>query len=147
MKWTLIKQVNQADHWLLEDTEHPVELRYNSQARSFWLNTGQRRLYFLERTGFFQSKMLIAREYNVHAGECYFIRNRFAGILQIENNKYEFKVSGDHIKLSLKNKLPFGHITIKGPDTLDNFEFVALLFAFANLQQTHFKNGEVQHHH
>jgi len=123
-----------ADHWHLEGMVHPIELRYNSEARSFRLNYGQSRLYFLERIGFFQSKLLITTEYNVEAGACYFLKNRFAGILQLEDKKYEFRLNEDHISLSEKNKVAIGQVDIDTLGRLDHFEFGALLFAFANLQ-------------
>ena len=148
MKWTLTKKVNHSDHWQLEGIDHPIELRYNPQARSFRLNAGQKRIYFLERTGFFQSKLLITTEYNVKAGECYFIKNRFSGILQHDNYKYEFRVNRDHISLCEKNKEPFDRVDIDNLDNLDNFEFCALLFAFTILRhqivyrQSSIVNGE-----
>ena len=121
--------MSHSDYWQLEGAEQPVELRYNAQARSFRLNG---RLYFLERAGFFQSKMRITTEYNVKAGECYFNKSRFAGILHFENSKYDFKVEGDQVTLSEKNNPPFAQITITSLDNLDHFEFVALLFTFIN---------------
>jgi hypothetical protein len=142
MKWIRTTKMSHSNHWMLEGAERPVELRYNAEARSFRLNVGESRLYFLERTGFFHSKMLITAEYNVMVGECLFIKNRFAGILQCESSKYEFRVKEDHISLSLRNTPPFAQLIIEDIDNLDHFEFVALLFAFSNLQQLHFQNKE-----
>jgi hypothetical protein len=144
MKWKLTSQVNQSNHWQFEGADHSVELRYSKHARSFRLNTGEKRLFFMERTGFFQSKLLITSEYHVMVAECYFIKNRFAGILQLNNAKYEFRADGTQLSILKKDKTLLGHTIIENLESLDIFEFGALLFSFTSLLQQNNKNIVLQ---
>jgi len=135
MRWILSNHVNESNYWQLEGAAHSMEIRYSKHAQSFRMNTGEKRLYFMERTGFFQSKLLITSEYHVMAAECYFFKSKFAGILLIHNEKYEFRADGYQLSVWRKDKILLGHTIIENLESLDIFEFGALLFSFTSIQQ------------
>jgi hypothetical protein len=128
MRWDLIKTLNDSHHWMLHDDDAPAGLRYNKESHSIRLTTDDKRLFFLEKTGVLQSKMLLRTEYSVITGESYFGNNRLSGILVINENKYSFTVEKDHLKLFRRHHEMVTDTNIEGLGQLDLFEFSALLF-------------------
>lgn len=129
MRWDLTSTLNDSNHWTLSEDERKAGLRYNKEARSLRLNTDDRRLFFLEKTGVVQSRILLRTEYSVIIGESYFGKNRLSGILNVNENKYSFNITGDRLKLLNRKKELVSEIHIPHIQKLELFEFTALLFA------------------
>lgn len=132
MRWDLTNTLNDSNHWVLNEDKAKAGLRYNKEAHSIRLNTDDRRLFFLEKTGVLQSNMLLRTEYSVVVGESYFGKNRLSGIMVVNENKYSFEVKDDRLKLFNKQKKEVvSDIHIKYIQNLEQFEFAGLLFASA----------------
>lgn len=128
MKWALLQSTHQFRYWKLEDESFSAELKYNKDAQSFRIASKDKRLFFLERTGFLHQKFLLRTEYSVIAGEVLPIKNRRSGIAVYENKKYSFLVKDDLLIVSDKKQdystvtRLADHIELGGP------EFYALVF-------------------
>jgi hypothetical protein len=88
-------------------------------------------LFFLERKGILQSKMLLKTEYSVIVGESYFGMDRVSGLLNFQGSKYTFKLDSDGLKILDSHKENVFSFNIHNTEALDLFEFCALLFASA----------------
>ena len=128
MRWDLTNTLNESHHWTLNEDEAKAGLRYNKEAHSIRLTTNDRRLFFLEKTGVLQSKILHRTEYSVIIGESYFEKNRLSGIMIVNENKYSFTISGDRLKLFDRKKQLVSEINVDHIQQLELFEFAALLF-------------------
>ena len=128
MKWNLTYSVNDFHQWALNEDEIKVGLRYNGEAHSLRVHSDDKRLFFLERTGVLQSRIILKTEYSVEIGEAYFEKNRHAGIMVLNEKKYSFKVVGNYLKLFNRQKELVFEIDIADIDNLELFEFSALLF-------------------
>jgi hypothetical protein len=128
MRWDLMKTLNDSHHWALHAAEVSAGLRYNSEAHSIRLATDDKRLFFLEKTGMIQSKIILRTEYSVIIGESFFGKNRLSGILVLNENKYSFKLEKDHLKLFNRHKEMIFESQIDGIDHCELFEFAAMLF-------------------
>jgi hypothetical protein len=133
MRWVLSNTLNQSHYWILNGSDPKVELRYNSEAHSIRLNIPDKRLFFLERGGFLQNRILLKTEYNVVAGEHYCSRNWRTGILIQDKQKLSFSVDSDRLLLWTRQKELFVESTIEGLKGLDLFEFSGLLFALGKI--------------
>jgi len=128
MKWALTRYANQLHYWTLEHDESIAQLKYNKPAQSFRLTASDKRLFFIEKTGFLQNKFLVKTEYSMVTGEILPVRNWHSGIAIFENKKYHYFLKEDLLVLSLK-KENFSHaIAIDNAEALDQPELCALLF-------------------
>jgi hypothetical protein len=128
MKWEMTKTLNGSDYWHLDGYPGNAMLRFNADAHSIRLLTGEQRLYFMEKTGMLQSRILLKSEYNVQIGECYFGKNKQSGIVSVRDHKYTFKITGDVLILLQRNREIACELTIPGIKHIELFEFSALLF-------------------
>jgi hypothetical protein len=128
MRWALTHSTNQFQYWKLEQDELSAELKYNNQAQSFRLTAGDKRLFFIEKTGFLQNKFLIRTEYSVVAGTILPTKNRHSGIIIFENKKYNYFLKENLLALSSKKENPSMAIEIADAATMGKSEFYALLF-------------------
>lgn len=120
--------------WISDKNEVVAELKYNKQAHSFRLNTNEKRLFFLEKAGFLQSKLLLKTEYSVAVGEIYFVKNGAAGIIRLNNEKYAFYINAGRISF-YRRKNRVAEVRIGNFSNPDLFEFSALLFSLIKVQQ------------
>src|SRR4051794_36357349 len=105
MKWILHRILNQSHYWTLSEQQPKAELRYNGEARSMQLNAGDRRLFFLERSGnFLHSRMRLRTEYSVIVGESDLPRNRRSGQLVLNGRKLSYRVRDNWLRLFNRNK-------------------------------------------
>jgi len=131
MKWELTKTLNGSDYWTLIGKDEKVILRFNDQSNSIRLISDNQRLYFMERKGVLQSKVMLRTEYSVVIGENFFGRNRLSGIINLHQQKYSFRLTGDLLTLKNKNREAIAELMIPGVKYLELFEFSALLFGTA----------------
>lgn len=128
MRWAFIQSDDQLRHWKLEDDQPDAGLSYNPKAHSFRITAQDKRLFFIERTGFLQHKFLLKTEYNIIAGETHPIRNWHSGIAVFENKKYHYLLKENILNLSSKkNHISFA-IEFDNSAAPDQFEICALLF-------------------
>lgn len=132
MKWVLNSTCNQSHHWSLQEHDRKAELRYNSEAHSIRLNTGDRRLFFMERTGLLQQRILLRTEYSVVVGESHF-RNRQSGTLILDGEKFSFTTENGRVQLFNRSHQLVAETTIDAPELLDPYEFSALLFGLGKV--------------
>ncbi|MEJ7626869.1 MAG: hypothetical protein WKF35_08400 [Ferruginibacter sp.] len=131
MKWSLVSKMNNSDFWVLQFNEDVVaELRFNKDAQSIRLHNGDRRLYFLEQINFHQVRIELKNEYSIVIGECFINKNRSAGTLLLDGEKYTFKSIGLNIVLSDRNEKTISNLLFTQKEDLDILEFSALLFGF-----------------
>ena len=133
MRWTLTRTLQHSHYWLLEGTEMPAELRYNSEAHSIRLNSRDRRLYFLEKTGFLQNRFFLRTEYSVIVGESYHGKGNASIVLNDE--KLFYRAGGNDLVLFKRGGEPVASCSIDGLQQMDPYELQALLSAlFRNYQ-------------
>jgi hypothetical protein len=129
MNWNLTNNVDDFHQWTLTGHEENVDFRYHKQARSIRLNTDEKRLFFLERKGILQSKILLKTEYSVVIGESYFGKNRLSGLLTYEGRRHTFKFGPEGLSIFDSNKENVFNFEINHGSHPHLFEFSALLFA------------------
>ena len=134
MKWLV--QKNQPKTWTLLEPGRNAELKYNNDGHSFRLSAADKRLFFLERKGLFQNRMLLKTEYNIVVGEIHFTPNIQSGQLILDNEKFGFSVKGEELYLFSGNHEHF-RAAITGLRQLDAFEFSALLFGLVRVSHQH----------
>jgi hypothetical protein len=140
MNWTLKGSSGPINHWILaNDSSLIAELKYNRESNSFRLDAEDKRLFFLEKTGVLQKKMLLKTEYNVIAGEAHFIRNEKAGIILLEDSRLSFSMKDAYVYLLKKHK-NIEHFFIDQMDKLKVFEFTSLLFSLVRIHEHHAKS-------
>jgi hypothetical protein len=128
MKWDLSASLNDSHHWTLNEDEIRIALKYNKEAHSIRLHSDDKRLFFLEKSGMLQRRMVLKTEYSVEVGEAHFEKNRHAGSLILNETKHVFKVIGENLQLFNHQKQLVFEIGIKDIEDLELFEFAALLF-------------------
>jgi hypothetical protein len=136
MRWVLHHTMNQSNVWTMNEPDANAELKYNKEGHSFRLKAGDKRLFFLERKGLFQNRMLLKTEYNVVVGETNFTRNGHAGQLEIDGEKFNFTIKGNELHLFNKDHKLVDITTINELSQLDMYELSALLFGL----------GRISHH-
>jgi len=129
MKWSLTQLTNQLHYWKLEEDGFAAELKYNDQAKSFRLTAGDKRLYFIEKTGFLHNKYLFRTEYSIVTGEVFPIKDGRSGIVTIENKKFNYFLKDDLLELSSKKESFSSAIEVNGANKLNPSELFALLFS------------------
>jgi hypothetical protein len=99
MKWIMISKPTDTVHvfnLMDQDTIKEV-LRYNPSQQSARINNQQRqRLFFIEQPGFKNNHFVFKNEYGFDTGRLSFdSRNNKTGILEMEERKIYFTLSGD----------------------------------------------------
>ena len=104
MRWILTHTTNELRYWKMDQGEQPAELKYNSKAQSFRLTAVDKRLFFIERTGFLQSKYLIRTEYSQLAGEMQPGKDIDAGIILVDGKKFRYSLNDSLLEFASKQK-------------------------------------------
>ena len=132
MRWDLTKTANGLRHWKIIDEEPTAILKYNNEAHSIRLNSDDKRLFFLEKTGILHTRILLKTEYSVLAGVIHFEKNKSSGDFEVHEDKYVFHVTDNRLILLEKQKKKIlAGIDIKDLQELESFELSALIFASA----------------
>lgn len=143
MKWVLEHSTEQLQTWKLLCHELPAELKYNCQTHVFRLHSAERRLFFLEKTGFVQTKLLLKTEYNIVIGELHFVKNWRSGVAAIEHHRYHYNFKDNSLHLqSFKNDEIY-EVEIDSPSLLNQFNLAALIFSTCRLMEHSFKQHEL----
>lgn len=129
MRWEITKTLQGSHYWKLQESELEATLRYNNESHSIRLNTTDKRLFFLEKAGVLQPKMMLETEYSVMIGESYFNKNRSMGALVVNDLKFTFTITGEEVHFYDRQKQLLAELTIPGVNELELFEFTALTFA------------------
>lgn len=128
MRW-LLHSSGQLHQWKSGNGEVTGQIRYNKEAHTFRIDSSDKRLFFLERTGFLHHKFLLRTEYSIVTGEIHFARHGQNGICVFEDLKYDFKINnGELILRSKKEKKNFS-VSLDSKENFDHFELCALIFA------------------
>jgi hypothetical protein len=139
MRWALTEATNQFHSWRLELNDFTAELKYNKKANSFRINAGDKRLFFIEKTGLLQNKFLIRTEYSVITGEIYPVRNWQSGIVILENKKRNYFVQDNLLIVSSKKDDFSIAIEINDVDKTEQEELFALLFGTVRAVEKFYK--------
>lgn len=139
MRWALTESTNQFHCWKFELAENTAELKYNKKASSFRITAGDKRLFFIERTGLLQIKFLVRTEYSVLIGEVYPVRNWHSGIIALENKKYNYWIKDNLLVLSSKKEGLSIAIEANDIGKTDQHEFCALLFGTLRVMAKSYK--------
>lgn len=127
MRWNLTQSTYQFNRWKLEQSE-TAEIKYNKASHSFRITASDKRLFFIDKTGFFQNKFLVRTEYSVIAAEIH-PKKMNSGIMVFDNKKYHYELKEKSITVS-RNKDQF-LLCVEIDDTtpLDQLELYSLLFS------------------
>ena len=129
MKWLLEDPFNQHRFWKLEYEQFIAELKYNGQAQSFRLTSGDKRLFFIEKAGFLQNKYFLKTEYSIVTGEVFPAKDWHSGFIVIESKKFNYFLKNDLLTLSSKKENFLMSIEINNTNDINQSELFALLFS------------------
>ena len=129
MKWALIHVTNDLHFWKMDQDNWSAELKYNQRAQTFRLAAGDKRLFFVERTGFLQSKFIVRTEYSQLIGEVHPGKNRRSGVATIENKRFNYLLAEHLLQLSGKEGIISLAIDTNDITTLTTAELCALIFS------------------
>ena len=133
MKWALTQTTNEVHYWTMYQGELLAEMKYNGRAQSFRLTAGDKRLFFVERTGFLQNKYLVRTEYSQVVGEVHPGKNVQSGFLVMDNNKFHYELSNKVLELANKNEKFVVTIEVEEMSKVNAAELCALLFSTARV--------------
>jgi hypothetical protein len=131
MRWNLTQSTGQFNRWKLEQNES-AEIKYNKESHSFRITANDKRLFFLDKTGFLQNRFLIRTEYNIIAGEILPKKSQ-SGLVIFENKKYNYLIQEDLVAVYSKKGDFSLTIAIDGTAVSDQTEIYALLFGTLRL--------------
>jgi hypothetical protein len=127
MRWNLTQSTDQFNRWKLEQNE-TAEIKYNKESQSFRITASDKRLFFIDKTGFFQNRFLIRTEYSVITAEI-LPKKMHSGVVIFENKKYHYeRVENSMVVSRSKDDLSFP-IEINDIASLDQPQLYALLFS------------------
>jgi hypothetical protein len=107
MKWFLVKYPSDSVHkyQLMDDAAVKIVLKYNPTQQSTRISSdGNHRLFFTERTGLWNNKMIFKNEYGVETGKLIFERGHHAGSIDIGDKKYQFSINNSQVPELTINK-------------------------------------------
>ena len=139
MRWTLTSATDQFHCWSLNLKNFTAELKYNKKANSFRINALDKRLFFIEKTGFLQNKFLVRNEYSLIVGEFHPLRNWHSGVIMLENKKRNYLLKNDSIMLFSKTEEFSISIAMNDVDKSDQNELFALLFGASRIIEKSYK--------
>jgi hypothetical protein len=140
MRWNLTQSTGQFNRWKLEQNES-TEIKYNKESHSFRITANDKRLFFLDKTGFLQQRVLIRTEYNIITGEI-LPKKLHSGLVIFENKKYNYLIKQDSIAVHSKKGDFSLTIAIDGTAVSDQAEIYALLFGTLRLAMAHQAKSE-----
>ena len=129
MKWALTQLTNEVHYWKMYNHELPVEMKYNGRAQSFRLTAGDKRLFFVERTGFLQSKYLVRTEYSQVVGEVHPGKSLHSGALIVDNKKFHYSLNNQLLEVAAKKEKFSLNIELDDIHKISPAELCALLFS------------------
>ena len=98
MKWVSVNNSSTSHHYELWDTEKKlIGLSISNRTRITRIESASdKRLFFIEKKGFLQSRTVIKNEYGIHMGELHSeTRETDKGIIELDGRKYTYALS-DH---------------------------------------------------
>jgi hypothetical protein len=103
MKWLSVNYPSPSVHkyQLAEGTSEKLVLKYNLEQQSARVsNSDSQRLFFFEKVGgLWNNRINVKNEYGVEIGRLVFDKNYRAGVVEIENKKYHYRVENSSIIL------------------------------------------------
>lgn len=95
MKWVMVKHASPSvqKYHLLEGVSKKVELKYNLLQQSVRVsNDDTQRVFFLERSGFWNNKTIFKNEYGLEIGKMSFEKGFHAGAIEVDGRKYHYVI-------------------------------------------------------
>ena len=95
MKLVMVKHASPSvqKYHLLEGVSQKAVLKYNLLQQSVRLsNDDTQRVFFLERTGFWNNKTIFKNEYGLEIGKMSFEKGFHAGTIEVDGNKYHYSI-------------------------------------------------------
>jgi len=129
MKWALTHSTDQLRYWKMHQDEFTVELKYNDQAKSFRLTADDKRLFFIEKTGFLQNKYLLKTEYSVVTGEINPVKNWHSGIVITDDKKFNYSLKENLLSLSSRKENLSLSLEVDNAESIHQVELFALVFS------------------
>lgn len=127
MRWNLSQSTDQFNRWVLEQSEN-AEIKYNKESHSFRITASDKRLFFIDKTGFFQNRFLIRTEYSVIAAEI-LPKKMHSGVVVFENKKYHYDLMENSMVVSRSKDDFLLSVKIDDITSLDQCQLSALLFS------------------
>lgn len=107
MKWVMVKHASPSvqKYHLLEGVSKKAVLKYNLLQQSVRVsNDDTQRVFFLERSGFWNNKTIFKNEYGLEIGKMSFEKGFHAGAIEVDGNKYHY-VTDDNQQLVIYDDL------------------------------------------
>lgn len=95
MQWIMVKHASPSvqKYHLCEGTDQKVVLKYNLLQQSVRVsNDNTQRVFFMERSGFWNNKTIFKNEYGVEIGKMAFEKGFHAGTIEVDGNKYHYVI-------------------------------------------------------
>ena len=93
MKWVMVKHASPSvqKYHLLEGVSTKVVLKYNLLQQSVRVsNDDTQRVFFLERSGFWNNKTIFKNEYGLEIGKMSFEKGFHSGTIEVDHNKFNY---------------------------------------------------------
>jgi hypothetical protein len=95
MKWIMVKHASPSvqKYHLVEGSANKAVLKYNMLQQSVRVsNDTTQRVFFLERTGFWNNKTIFKNEYGLEIGKMSFEKGFHAGTIEVDSAKYHYVI-------------------------------------------------------
>jgi len=95
MKWVLVNHASPSvqKYHLVDGVEKKAELKYNLLQQTVRVsNDDSQRVFFLERSGFWNNKTIFKNEYGLEIGKMTFEKGFHAGAIEIDGNKFHYTI-------------------------------------------------------
>lgn len=136
MRAKRIKQEGQLDSWQLSSETGDILFKYNKRLQTIRVNSGDRKVFFLEKSGLFHSRIRFTNEYSQPAGELQFDSHQsLSGTLAMPHEKFRFEKTVTRVLLYDRKKCLAGSLQLDDRMVNDSSEFAAILFAFVRYQR------------
>lgn len=130
MDAVLARKNGSLDSWTLDDAGKPTRFTYNSHLQSLRIFSGSPKVFLLDQTGIFFSKISMVNEYNQPAGELIYENQQHdAGIVWLEGRKYRFRKTGGVMLISDRKRNLLFSLKASTNAVRDSNERAALIFA------------------
>ena len=95
MKWLLDQQTGNLAYNLHHQDRTIAEAVYNPHVHSLRLYYSSKRVFFLERKGWFQTRVVFHNEYGLVVGETNYNRTEKEGVLQVGEKRFSYSLRPD----------------------------------------------------
>src|SRR5688572_30353852 len=95
MKWVMVKHASPSvqKYQLVEGASQKAVLKYNLLQQSVRVsNDNVQRVFFLERSGFWNNKTIFKNEYGLEIGKMSFEKGFHSGTIEVDGNKYHYSI-------------------------------------------------------